>query len=182
IIAEIIEQLNQMIKTEFSNHPQVHIIDDYDIVHMARLAIHFGFSTNGVSELHTEILKETELHDFYKIYPEEFSNKTNGITFRRWLMAANPELTAFLDRKIGTKWHKDANLKALLDYQKDEEALRELKAIKYGRKVQLKNHLERTKGVKINSNSIIDIQIKRIHEYKRDRKSTRLNSSHVSIS
>lgn len=167
IISEIIEQLDQMIKSEFSNYPKVHIIDDNDVIHMARLAIHFGFSTNGVSELHTEILKDIELHDFYKIYPEKFSNKTNGITFRRWLMAANPELTSFLNQKIGTKWHKDADLKALLDYQKDEETLDELKAIKHDRKVQLKNHLERTKGVKINPNSIIDIQIKRIHEYKR---------------
>ena len=118
IISEIIEQLDQMIKSEFSNYPKVHIIDDNDVIHMARLAIHFGFSTNGVSELHTEILKDIELHDFYKIYPEKFSNKTNGITFRRWLMAANPELTSFLNQKIGTKWHKDADLKALLDYQK----------------------------------------------------------------
>lgn len=167
IIAEIIEQLDEIIKKEFTNRPQVHIIDGNNVIHMARLAIHFGFSTNGVSELHTEILKETELHDFYKIYPEEFSNKTNGITFRRWLMAANPELTEFLDRKIGRKWHKDADLKALLDDQNDEETLEELKTIKYSRKVQLKNHLERTKGVKINPDSIIDIQIKRIHEYKR---------------
>lgn len=167
IIAEIIEQLDQMIKTEFSNRPQVHIIDENNVIHMARLAIHFGFSTNGVSELHTEILKETELHDFYKIYPEEFSNKTNGITFRRWLMAANPELTEFLDEKIGTKWHQDANLKSLLNYQNEEDILKELRAIKHNRKVQLRDHLERTKGVVINPDSIIDIQIKRIHEYKR---------------
>lgn len=166
-IAEIIKKLDKDIKKQFADNPSVHIIDEHDIVHMAHIAIHFGFSTNGVARLHTEILKATELKDFYEIYPDEFSNKTNGITFRRWIMAANPELTAFLDEKIGTDWHLDADLTGLLAYQKDEAVWQELKEIKNTKKVQLSEHLERTQNIKINPNSIVDVQIKRIHEYKR---------------
>jgi starch phosphorylase len=166
-IAGIIEKLDKKIKEEFPQQPHVHIIDKNNIVHMARLAIHYGFSTNGVSKLHTEILKENELKDFYEIYPDEFSNKTNGITFRRWLMAANPELSCFLDEKNGTAWHKNGDLSALLTYQEDTEVLNKLYNIKREKKEQLKNHLERTQAISINENSIIDVQIKRIHEYKR---------------
>lgn len=166
-IAEIIKKLDQEIKEEYPNKPEVHIIDGNGTVHMAHIAIHFGFSTNGVARLHTQILQETELKPFYEIYPQKFSNKTNGITYRRWIMASNPELTAFLDEKIGTDWHKDADLTRLLDYQKDEEVLKQLKEIKNTKKAQLSAHLERTQGIKIKPNSIVDIQIKRIHEYKR---------------
>lgn len=166
-IAKIIERLHKNIKKEFPKKPEVHLIDKNNLIHMARIAIHFGFSTNGVSKLHTQILKESELNDFYKIYPEEFSSKTNGITFRRWLMASNPELTAFLNEKIGTSWHKDADLTGLLDLQEDQEVLKALKDIKSEKKVQLRDHLERTQEITINPDSIIDVQIKRIHEYKR---------------
>ena len=166
-IATIIETLDAEIKEQFADKPDVHVIDENNTVHMAHLAIHFGFSTNGVAALHTEILKETELKPFYELYPNEFSNKTNGITFRRWIMAANPELTAYLDEKIGTDWHLDADLTGLLEFQKDEKVLQELKDIKNIKKVQLSEHLERTQDIKINPNSIIDVQIKRIHEYKR---------------
>lgn len=166
-IADIIEQLAERIENEFPNKPEVHVIDEQGTVHMAHLAIHFGFSTNGVARLHTEILKNSELAHFYEIYPEEFSNKTNGITFRRWLMAANPELTALLNEKIGTNWHKDADLTGLLEYRHDEAVLRKLKEIKSTKKVQLRDHFERTQGVSIKADSIVDVQIKRIHEYKR---------------
>lgn len=166
-IADIIVKLDEKIKFEFPDKPAVHVIDGNNTVHMAHIAIHFGFSTNGVAKLHTEILKHSELKHFYDIYPDEFSNKTNGITFRRWLMAANPELTGFLNEKIGTDWHKDADLTGLLEFQKDEEVWQELKDIKHTKKVQLKEHFERTQGITINEDSIIDVQIKRIHEYKR---------------
>ncbi len=166
-IAHIIQRLDQVIKQEFPHHYAVHIIDGNNIVHMAHLAIHFGFSVNGVSALHTEILKETELREFYNIYPDKFNNKTNGITFRRWIMASNPELTEFIDRKIGTDWHIDADLTKLLDEASDEESLKELQEIKHSNKVCLSEHMERTKDVSINPDSIIDIHIKRIHEYKR---------------
>ena len=166
-IAVIIEKLDEKIKEEFPHKPDVHIIDGNHIVHMARIAIHFGFSTNGVSELHTKILKESELSNFYEIYPEEFSNKTNGITFRRWLMAANTKLSRFLDEKIGLEWHENADLSNLLTYQEDHEVLGRLHGIKKEKKIQLKKHLERTQETSINGNSIIDVHIKRIHEYKR---------------
>ena len=166
-IADIIVKLDEKIKAKFSDKPAVHVIDGNNTVHMAHIAIHFGFSTNGVAKLHTEILKHSELKHFYDIYPDEFSNKTNGITFRRWLMAANPELTEFLNEKIGTDWHKDADLTGLLEFQKDEDVWQELKDIKHMKKVQLKEHFERTQGITIKEDSIIDVQIKRIHEYKR---------------
>ena len=166
-IAAIIEKLDAEIKEQYPDKPLVHIIDENNLVHMAHIAIHYGFSTNGVAALHTEILKDTELNHFYELYPEEFSNKTNGITFRRWIMAANPELTAYLDEKIGTDWHLDADLTGLLEFQDDSKVHQELKDIKNIKKTQLSEHLERTQDIKINPNSIIDVQIKRIHEYKR---------------
>ena len=166
-IAAIIEKLDAEIKEQYPDKPLVHVIDENNLVHMAHIAIHYGFSTNGVAALHTEILKDTELNHFYELYPEEFSNKTNGITFRRWIMAANPELTAYLDEKIGTDWHLDADLTGLLEFQDDPKVHQELKDIKNIKKTQLSEHLERTQDIKINPNSIIDVQIKRIHEYKR---------------
>ena len=166
-IAAIIEKLDAEIKEQYPDKPLVHVIDENNLVHMAHIAIHYGFSTNGVAALHTEILKDTELNHFYELYPEEFSNKTNGITFRRWIMAANPELTAYLDEKIGTDWHLDADLTGLLEFQDDPKVHQELKDIKNIKKTQLTEHLERTQDIKINPNSIIDVQIKRIHEYKR---------------
>ena len=166
-IAAIIEKLDAEIKEQYPDKPLVHVIDENNLVHMAHIAIHYGFSTNGVAALHTEILKDTELNHFYELYPEEFSNKTNGITFRRWIMAANPELTAYLDEKIGTDWHLDADLTGLLEFQDDPKVHQELKDIKNIKKTQLAEHLERTQDIKINPNSIIDVQIKRIHEYKR---------------
>ena len=166
-IAKVIEQLDVKIKEEYPNNKAVHIIDEKNIVHMAHLAIHYGYSINGVSELHTTILKETELRSFYDIYPEKFSSKTNGITFRRWLMAANPELTAFINEKIGSQWQDDEDLTGLLEYQNDSETLKTLQEIKQAKKVQLSEHLLRTQDISINPESIMDIQIKRIHEYKR---------------
>ena len=166
-IAEIIQKLDQKIKAAFPNNINVQIIDKDEVVHMAHLAIHYGFSINGVSELHTSILKETELNTFYKIYPEKFSNKTNGITFRRWLMASNPELTKLLNETIGEKWHEDADLTGLIGFFEDEKITDKLREIKSEKKVQLSQHLLRTQNISLNPESIIDVQIKRIHEYKR---------------
>src|SRR5690625_1141319 len=166
-IAEIIQKLDQKIKAAFPNNKNVQIIDKDEVVHMAHLAIHYGFSINGVSELHTSILKETELNAFYKIYPEKFSNKTNGITFRRWLMASNPELSKLLNETIGEKWHEDADLTGLIGFLEDEKITDKLREIKSEKKVQLSQHLSRTQNISLNPESIIDVQIKRIHEYKR---------------
>lgn len=166
-IAEIIVQLDEIIKDQFPDKPKVQIIDKWGTVHMASIAIHFGFSINGVAALHTEILKNNELNYFYEIYPEKFSNKTNGITFRRWLMAANPSLTNFIDEHIGTKWREDADLTDLLAFENDDKVLDELRHIKRENKNALADHLQRTRGINIDRHSIIDVQIKRIHEYKR---------------
>lgn len=166
-IAEIIVQLDEIIKDQFPDKPKVQIIDKWGTVHMASIAIHFGFSINGVAALHTEILKNNELNHFYEIYPEKFSNKTNGITFRRWLMAANPSLTNFIDEHIGTKWREDADLTDLLAFENDDKVLDELRHIKRENKNALADHLQRTRGINIDRHSIIDVQIKRIHEYKR---------------
>lgn len=166
-ITEIIQKLDQKIKAAFPNNKNVQIIDKDEVVHMAHLAIHYGFSINGVSELHTSILKETEQNAFYKIYPEKFSNKTNGITFRRWLMVSNPELTKLLNETIGEKWHEDADLTGLIEFLEDEKITDKLREIKSEKKVQLSQHLLRTQNISLNPESIIDVQIKRIHEYKR---------------
>ncbi|WP_448668602.1 glycogen/starch/alpha-glucan phosphorylase [Aerococcus viridans] len=166
-IAEIIVQLDEIIKDQFPDNEAVHIIDEWGTVHMASIAIHFGFSINGVAALHTEILKNNELNHFYEIYPEKFSNKTNGITFRRWLMACNPSLTNFIDEHIGTKWHEDADLTDLLAFENDDKVLDELRHIKRENKNALADHLQRTRGINIDRHSIVDVQIKRIHEYKR---------------
>ena len=137
-------------------------------MHMAHIDIHYGFSVNGVAAIHTEILKDTELHAFYKIYPEKFNNKTNGITFRRWLLACNRELAGFLSRTIGDGYKKDAaKLEKLLDFADDQGVLDTLAEIKELKKKELAAYVKEKEGVALNPDSIFDIQIKRLHEYKR---------------
>ena len=163
----IIRKLNQMVRTEYKNE-RVAIIDQDDRVHMAHMDIHYGFSVNGVAALHTEILKHSELKDFYAIYPEKFNNKTNGITFRRWLMLCNPELAGLITGTIGDSWKKDAGeLTRLADHRDDEALLTRLLEIKQDSKRKLKEYLQEAQGIILNENSIYDIQIKRLHEYKR---------------
>ena len=146
----------------------VAIIDKENRVHMAHIDMHYGYSINGVAYLHTEILKNSELKPFYEIYPEKFNNKTNGITFRRWLLHCNEELASWIEGLIGSGFKKDAmELKKLLSYQKDTKVLESLLAVKAEKKKQLKEYLLRTQGVEIDENSIYDIQVKRLHEYKR---------------
>ena len=144
------------------------ILDDQDRVHMAHIDIHYGYSVNGVAALHTEILKESELRPFYELYPEKFNNKTNGITFRRWLLHCNQPLAAFIESLIGPGFKKDAaELEKLLDFQNDEEVLHQLRRIKTENKQALARYLKTTQGVELNADSIFDIQVKRLHEYKR---------------
>lgn len=163
----IIEVLDDKVRRKFEDE-SVSIIDRNDTVHMAHIDIHYGFSVNGVASLHTEILKETELNNFYKIYPEKFNNKTNGITFRRWLLHCNPALTELLDELIGEGYKKDAaELEKLLAFKDDEKVLDRLVEIKYANKEALCKYLEETQGVKVSPDTIFDIQIKRLHEYKR---------------
>lgn len=146
----------------------VAIIDKENRVHMAHIDMHYGYSINGVAYLHTEILKNSELKPFYEIYPEKFNNKTNGITFRRWLLHCNEELASWIDGLIGSGFKKDAmELEKLLSYQRDTKVLESLLAVKAEKKKQLKEYLLRTQGVEIDENSIYDIQVKRLHEYKR---------------
>ena len=166
-LVPIIQELDRRVKAEYSD-PAVQIIDEHKRVHMAHMDIHYGYSVNGVAALHTEILKNSELKAFYDIYPDKFNNKTNGITFRRWLMHANPRLSHYLDDILGTEWHHDAaKLENLLSYE-DKAALKEkLEEIKAHNKRKLARHLKEHQGVDINPNSIFDIQIKRLHEYKR---------------
>lgn len=166
-IANIIRRLNDLVNQEFPGNRSVAIIDDYNRAHMAHIAIHFGYSINGVARLHSDILKNTELNHFYQIYPEKFNNKTNGITFRRWIMDANKELADTLDQVIGREWRQTSNLQGLLDYVDDESMITKLRAIKFNNKLRLKKHFLDTQGVEINEHSIIDIHVKRIHEYKR---------------
>ncbi len=163
----IIEVLDDKVRRKYEDE-SVSIIDRNDTVHMAHIDIHYGFSVNGVASLHTEILKETELNNFYKIYPEKFNNKTNGITFRRWLLHCNPALTELLDELIGEGYKKDAaELEKLLKYKEDEKVLDRLVEIKHSNKEALCKYLEETQGVKVSPDTIFDIQIKRLHEYKR---------------
>ena len=146
----------------------VAIIDKEDRVHMAHIDMHYGYSINGVAYLHTEILKNSELKPFYEIYPEKFNNKTNGITFRRWLLHCNEELTSWIEGLIGNGFKKDATeLEKLLQYQGDQKVLESLLQVKAEKKKQLKEYLLRTQGVEIDENSIYDIQVKRLHVYKR---------------
>ena len=166
-IVPIIRDLDARIKGRYKD-PRVHIIDDQNRVHMAHMDIHYGYSVNGVAYLHTEILKNEELKPFYDIYPQKFNNKTNGITFRRWLLHCNHELTAWLDEKIGPDYRKDATkLEKLLDHVNDEETLKSLLVVKQKKKEDLAAYLKETQGLEINPNSIFDIQVKRLHEYKR---------------
>ena len=163
----IIEVLDDKVRRKYEDE-SVSIIDRNDTVHMAHIDIHYGFSVNGVASLHTEILKETELNNFYKIYPEKFNNKTNGITFRRWLLHCNPALTELLDELIGEGYKKDAaELEKLLAFRDDEKVLDRLVEIKHANKEALCKYLEETQGVKVSPDTIFDIQIKRLHEYKR---------------
>ena len=163
----IIEVLDDKVRRKYEDE-SVSIIDRNDTVHMAHIDIHYGFSVNGVASLHTEILKETELNNFYKIYPEKFNNKTNGITFRRWLLHCNPALTELLDELIGEGYKKDATeLEKLLAFKDDDKVLDRLVEIKHANKEALCKYLEETQGVKVSPDTIFDIQIKRLHEYKR---------------
>ena len=162
----IIRELDNRVRAKVSDE-STYIIRD-GLVHMAHMDIHYGYSVNGVAYLHTEILKNTELNNFYKLYPEKFNNKTNGITFRRWLMACNPELSAQITEWIGDGWKKDANeLEKLGTLANDDAALDKLLSIKAGKKADLKNYLKQTQGFDLDENSIFDIQVKRLHEYKR---------------
>ena len=165
----IMEVLDDKVRRKFDD-PSVYIIDKNDLVHMAHIDIHYGFSVNGVAALHTDILKETELNNFYKLYPEKFNNKTNGITFRRWLLHSNPELTDFITGFIGDGFKKDAEELKKLDtpvITKNLKQLYRLLDIKAQKKAELAKYLEETQGITINPDSIFDIQIKRLHEYKR---------------
>ena len=163
----IIEVLDDKVRRKYHNQ-EVYIIDGEERVHMAHIDIHYSSSVNGVASLHTEILKNNELHHFYEIYPEKFNNKTNGITFRRWLLHCNPQLTELITSLIGDGFKKDAmQLEKLLDYKNDEKVLKQLLEIKSAKKMELKKALMEKQNVAINENSIFDIQIKRLHEYKR---------------
>ncbi|MCY7223800.1 glycogen/starch/alpha-glucan family phosphorylase [Streptococcus anginosus] len=166
-LVPIIKELDKRVKAEYAD-PAVQIIDEHDRVHMAHMDIHYGYSVNGVAALHTEILKNSELKAFYDIYPEKFNNKTNGITFRRWLMHANPRLSNYIDSLIGRDWHHDASkLEDLLEFSGKADVKAELEKIKAHNKRKLARHLKEHQGVEINPESIFDIQIKRLHEYKR---------------
>ena len=166
-LVPIIKELDKRVCAKYKD-PKVQIIDKDERVHMAHIDIHYGISVNGVAALHTEILKESELKHFYDIYPEKFNNKTNGITFRRWLMSCNKELADFITTLIGDDWKKDADkLEDLLKYVDDEVALAGIDEIKQEKKAALAEYIKEKEGVDINPESIYDIQIKRLHEYKR---------------
>lgn len=166
-LVTIIKKLDQMIREEQTN-PEVQIIDEAGRVHMAHMDIHFSTSVNGVAALHTEILKNSELKVFYDIYPDKFNNKTNGITFRRWLEFANQDLADYLKELIGDSYLTDATqLEKLLTYADSNEVHDKLAAIKFKNKLALKRYLKENKGIELDEYSIIDTQIKRFHEYKR---------------
>ena len=166
-LVPIIKELDKRVAAKYKD-PKVQIIDEDDRVHMAHIDIHYGFSVNGVAAIHTEILKNTELNAFYKIYPEKFNNKTNGITFRRWLLSCNHELAGFLSETIGDAYKKDAaNLEKLLEFADDEAVLDRIAEIKMNRKKDLAAYVQKVEGVTLNPDSIFDIQSKRLHEYKR---------------
>ncbi len=163
----IIYELNSRVAEKFHDK-SVAIIDEEQRVHMAHMDIHYGYSINGVAYLHTEILKNSELNHFYRIYPEKFNNKTNGITFRRWLLYCNRELTALIESLIGSGFKKDAKeLEKLLRFADDTAVLEKLLAVKAGKKAELKEYLEKTQKITLDENSVFDIQVKRLHEYKR---------------
>lgn len=166
-LVPIIKELDARVRKTVKD-ASTYIIDEQDRVHMAHMDIHYGFSVNGVAALHTEILKNSELKNFYDLYPERFNNKTNGITFRRWLMHCNPMLTRYIESLIGNGFKKDATeLEKLLVFENDEEVLKKLEEIKMEKKLEFKEYMEETQGLTIDENSIIDVQVKRLHEYKR---------------
>ena len=163
----IIRELDARVRRDYSDE-RVYLIDRENRVHMANMDIHYGYAVNGVAALHTEILKESELKPFYDIYPEKFNNKTNGITFRRWLTHCNEELADYLSELIGEEYLKDAEkLEKLLEYQEDSVVLKKLQEIKQHSKEALRDYLKLTQDVEIDPNSVFDIQVKRLHEYKR---------------
>ncbi len=166
-LVPIIRRLDEQVKKNCQN-PAVAIIDEQERIHMAHMDMHYGHSVNGVAYLHTEILKNTELNAFYQLYPEKFNNKTNGITFRRWLLHCNHPLTVFLEKTIGGEFKKDAEcLEKLLAYKEDDTVLQRLVEIKKENKHVLVQYMKQTQGIQLNEDSIFDIQIKRLHEYKR---------------
>lgn len=166
-LIDIIKELDKRVKEKYDDE-SLYIIDEDNRVHMAHIDIHYTFSVNGVASLHTEILEKNELNNFYEIYPEKFNNKTNGITFRRWLMHCNHELTDLIEDLIGDGFKKDAiELEKLQEYVNDEGVLQKLLDIKTNNKLALKNYIKQHQGIEIDENSIFDIQIKRLHEYKR---------------
>ena len=166
-LVPIIKELDRRVRAKYKD-PDVQIIDADGRVHMAYIDIHYGFSVNGVAAIHTEILEDTELHKFYEIYPQKFNNKTNGITFRRWLLSCNHELANYLSETISDAYKKDANrLEDLLQYQDDSEVLDHIGKIKQNNKLALTEYIRAHEGVELDPNGIFDIQIKRLHEYKR---------------
>ena len=166
-LVPIIKELDKKAKAKYKD-PKVAIIDKDERVHMAHMDIHYGYSINGVAAIHTEILKNSELNHFYKIYPDKFNNKTNGITFRRWLMSCNHELAEYVEELVGRSYKKDADkLERLLEYIEDDDVLNRLDYIKQNRKKELAAYLKEKEGVDVDPTSIFDIQIKRLHEYKR---------------
>ena len=163
----IIKELDKRVRRKHKDK-SVYIIDSEDRVHMAHIDIHYGFSVNGVAALHTDILKNQELKNFYDIYPEKFNNKTNGITFRRWLLNCNRQLSAYIEKLIGSEFKRDANeLEKLMDFADNQAVLEKLAEIKKEKKLEFKKFLQETQNIEINGNSIMDVQVKRLHEYKR---------------
>lgn len=166
-LVPIIKKLDELVRAKYDD-PSVYIIDASERVHMAHMDIHYGHSVNGVAYLHTEILKNTELNNFYKIYPDKFNNKTNGITFRRWLLHCNEELSSYIEELIGNEFKTNADeLEKLLQYKNDEAVLNKILEIKRLKKKELADFLKTTQGITIDANSIYDTQVKRLHEYKR---------------
>ena len=166
-LVPIIEILDNKVRKKFPDK-SVYIIDDKQLVHMANIDIHYGKSVNGVAELHTDILKNSELNNFYRIYPEKFNNKTNGITFRRWLYKSNPQLTALIDKLIGTDYKEDSEkLTELMKYAEDGDVICAIEAVKEEKKKELCDYLKNGCGFSVNEGAVFDIQAKRFHEYKR---------------
>jgi starch phosphorylase len=166
-LVPIIKELSARI-AKTNKDPKVQIIDADKRVHMAHIDIHYGYSVNGVAAIHTDILKQSELNAFYKLYPDKFNNKTNGITFRRWLLSCDRPLAKFLDETIGTDYRKDADkLTDLLKYKDDEAVLTKIADIKKQKKAELIEYVKKNEGVSLDPESIFDIQVKRLHEYKR---------------
>lgn len=167
VLVPIIKELNNRIRKNNAD-PTIQIIDDAGKVHMAHIDIHYGFSTNGVAAIHTDILKDSELSHFYKLYPERFNNKTNGITFRRWLLSCNHGLAKLFDETIGTGYRKDATeLKKILEHKDDQAFLDKLDEVKKANKQAFADYVKKMEGVELDPDSVFDVQVKRLHEYKR---------------